>query len=329
MEPAGAGPWALRPDYRYDDRYRSATADLQQLADAFHTDGYVVIPDLVPTANVLAARSAGEAEYARRGPDTERVTDAWRWRAGVRDLATQPATMELVTFLFGRRAVPFQTLTFRTGTEQRAHADTIHFDTLPAGFTCGVWVALEDVDDDQGPLVVHPGSHRVPPSYPEDLGLSPGDDRDGFDRGGYEDAVAAQVDGLPARRLPVAQGTAVVWAADLVHGGAPVNRPGSTRWSQVTHFFAEGCVYVTPQRSRRAEGRYAVRDPLVNIATGRPEPQPPAGWRFVRTPDRLTQVEHDDDAEPMTVAARATSTAVGLARRAKWHAAALRDRVRP
>lgn len=323
----GPGPWVLEPGYRDDPRYGSATADRQQQADAFHADGYVVVPDLVPAPTVLAARSAGEAEYARRGPATGRVTDAWRWRPGVRALATDPATADLVTFLLGRRAVPFQTLNFRTGTEQRAHADTIHFDTLPAGFTCGVWVALEDVGDDQGPLVVHPGSHRVPPSYPEDLGLAPGDDRSTFDRAGYEDAVADQVAGLPGRRLPVASGTAVVWAADLVHGGAPVDRADSTRWSQVTHFFGAGCVYVTPQRSRRDEGRYAVRDPLVNVATGRPEPQPPAGWRFVRTPDRLTRVEPDDEAGP-GLPARVVSAAVGLGRRARWHAAARRDRFR-
>ena len=41
----------------------------------FHCD-----PNAVTT--VLAARSAGEAEYARRGPGTDRVTDAWRWRPG-------------------------------------------------------------------------------------------------------------------------------------------------------------------------------------------------------------------------------------------------------
>ena len=328
MELAGPGPWVLGPDYREDARYRAAATDRQQLADAFHDDGYVVVPGLAPTATVLAALAAAQAEYARRGTGTDRVTDAWRWRPGIRALATDPATLDLVTFLLGRRAVPFQTLTFRRGTEQRAHADTIHFDTLPAGFTCGVWVALEDVADDQGPLVVHPGSHRVPPSYPEDLGLSPGDDHDVFDRAGYEDAVAAQVDGIAPRRVPVSRGDAVVWAADLVHGGAAVDRPDSTRWSQVTHFFGEGCVYVTPQRSHRDLGRYAVRDPLVNLATGRPEPQPPAGWAFVRTPDRLTQVVPAGDA-PSTVAARATSAAVGLARRAKWHAAAVRDRVRP
>jgi len=327
VEPAGPGPWVLGPDYRDDHRYRAAAPDRQQLADSFHADGYVVVPELAPSSTVLAALAAAQAEYGRRGAETDRVTDAWRWRPGVRALATDPATMDLVTFLLGRRAVPFQTLSFRVGTQQRAHADTIHFDTLPAGFTCGVWVALEDVDDDQGPLVVHPGSHRVPPSYPEDLGLAPGTGRTEFDRGGYEDAVADQVADLPPRRLPVPRGTAVVWAADLVHGGAALDRPGSTRWSQVTHYFGEGCIYVTPQRSQRDQGRYAVRDPLMNVATGRPEPQPPTGWAFVRTPDRLTQVV-PSGAAPTTVAVRATSAPVGLSRRARWHAAALRDRLR-
>ena len=33
---------------------------------------------------------------------------------------------------------------------------------MPEGFMCGVWVALEDMDMDNGPLVYYPGSHQLP-----------------------------------------------------------------------------------------------------------------------------------------------------------------------
>ena len=33
---------------------------------------------------------------------------------------------------------------------------------MPEGFMCGVWVALEDMDMENGPLVYYPGSHKLP-----------------------------------------------------------------------------------------------------------------------------------------------------------------------
>ena len=47
----------------------------------------------------------------------------------------------------------------------------MHFNTEPPGLMCGVWVALEDIDMDCGPLVYYPGSHRLPPVTPEDVGI--------------------------------------------------------------------------------------------------------------------------------------------------------------
>jgi ectoine hydroxylase-related dioxygenase (phytanoyl-CoA dioxygenase family) len=35
---------------------------------------------------------------------------------------------------------------------------------------CGVWVALEDIDMGNGPLIYYPGSHRVPEVTMKELG---------------------------------------------------------------------------------------------------------------------------------------------------------------
>jgi ectoine hydroxylase-related dioxygenase (phytanoyl-CoA dioxygenase family) len=36
---------------------------------------------------------------------------------------------------------------------------------------CGVWIALEDVDERNGPLVYLPGSHKLPELYLTNFGL--------------------------------------------------------------------------------------------------------------------------------------------------------------
>ena len=61
------------------------------------------------------------------------------------DFASLPEVVDLLTFLYGRRPVPFQTLDFCTGTHQELHSDEFHFDSLPPRFMCGVWIALEPI----------------------------------------------------------------------------------------------------------------------------------------------------------------------------------------
>ena len=78
--------------------------------------------------------------------------------------------------LYGREPLPFQTLNFKLGTQQAAHSDALHFNSMPAGFMCGVWVALEDIDMDNGPLVYYPGSHKLPELTMQDIGAEARED---------------------------------------------------------------------------------------------------------------------------------------------------------
>ena len=82
------------------------------------------------------------------------------------------AILRLLETLYGRPAFPFQTLTFPVGTQQPPHSDSVHFSAVPDGFMCGVWVALEDIDTDNGPLIYYPGSHRWPHFGNEHIGVN-------------------------------------------------------------------------------------------------------------------------------------------------------------
>jgi hypothetical protein len=45
------------------------------------------------------------------------------------------------------------------------------------------------------------------------------------------------------------KGQALIWASNLLHGGAPQRDPQRTRLSQVTHYYFDGCQYYTPMYS--------------------------------------------------------------------------------
>ena len=227
--------------------------------------GYATLPGLITEDRCAAVRrSLGRGRTGRR-MRVGRVQDAWRTTPEVRDLACEPAVLQLLAELYGRRPIPFQTLNFARGTEQPLHQDLLHFDSIPTGLMCGVWVALEDVGESQGPLVVVPGSHRLTPPDPTKF-------RDGtgrFDMRAYEAAIANRV-GVAGQELQLSAGDAVLWAAGLVHGGAPQTDASVSRWSQVTHYFFERAAYVTPIHSEPGpQGRVLLRDPLFDISARR------------------------------------------------------------
>jgi len=187
-----------------------------------------------------------------------RVQDAWKTVDESRQLAVDRRATIALAELYGRQALPFQTLNFPKGTSQMAHSDTIHFSTIPAGYMAGIWVALEDIDRDNGPLVYYPGSHKLPYYSMQDLGLEPGYRNYHLYEQRIKELVAEH--GFEAEYGIVRKGEAIIWHANLLHGGAPQNDMSRSRNSQVTHYYFEGCKYYTPMES--SPGSLAYRDPL-------------------------------------------------------------------
>lgn len=74
------------------------------------------------------------------------------------------------------------------------------------------------------------------------------------------------------------KGQALIWAANLLHGGSRQTDPSLTRWSQVTHYYFDGCSYYSPMESDPFYGRIFYRMHR-NVATGEPMPNMYAGHR--------------------------------------------------
>lgn len=203
-----------------------------------------------------------------------RVVDAWADCDAIRQIAQHPDIMRRLQMLYGRRPFPFQTLNFPVGSQQRTHSDGIHFNTVPSRFMCGVWVALEDITVDSGPLHYYVGSHRL-----ADTSLH--ETFDGKQRPGaypaledynscYEDYLESTLAQAAFDKVEVClkKGQAFIWSAGLCHGGSAVTNPGSTRLSQVTHMFFDDCIYYSPRRSHNQIGRLWLRD-VRDIQTGK------------------------------------------------------------
>ena len=168
-----------------------------------------------------------------------RVQDAWTVSESIRAIAEAPTVLAMLEDLYRRRPIPWQTLNFRIGSEQAAHSDAMYFNSDPAGFMCGVWIALEDIDQTCGPVVYYPGSHKLPELTMAHLREATGR----TDGPAYEEHVLKLVQeaGIEPAYATLNKGQALIWASNLVHGGSPQTDRTRTRWSQVTHYVFEGC----------------------------------------------------------------------------------------
>jgi hypothetical protein len=259
----------LFPTQRAD---MSLTIEEERIATDLHERGYAVLdfPDHEIDARLeriksnLGPRYAG-IDFADPGSDKtaggRRIQDAWTFDEDVRAIAANQAMLDLLSKLYGRQAFPFQTLNFPVGTQQEAHTDMVHFSSLPERFMCGVWLAMEDIGPDAGPLFYLPGSHRWPLLTNAMIG-----------RRGYGSTLASAQDpfaegwralreayGATEEPFLARKGQALIWSANLLHGGSHQVDCTLTRWSQVTHYYFDDCIYYTPAFSDEALGRLDLR----------------------------------------------------------------------
>ena len=200
-----------------------------------------------------------------------RVQDAWESDPDVRAIATNPKLLTLLGELYGRRAFPFQTLNFPVGTQQHVHNDSLHFSSVPERFMCGVWVAMEDIDENNGALEYYPGSHKFPTYVNEHIGVCSAEQvrPDGhYPQLGALWQTLIKKSGIQPDTFHAKKGQALIWAANLLHGGSRHLDNSRTRWSQVTHYYFDDCVYYTPLLSDPAYGKIYYRD-LIDISTGK------------------------------------------------------------
>jgi ectoine hydroxylase-related dioxygenase (phytanoyl-CoA dioxygenase family) len=213
----------------------------------FVREGYIVIDQMIArerceqiNQDLDAMIASGVFQYNFKG---ERVEKLFEHSKSTRDLWADPQILRILSAIFDDVALPCQTLNFIHGSQQDIHQDLIHLTPFPTGFMCGVWVALEDIHPDSGPLVVYPGSHRLRRLYTRDAGV---DKVRGGNWGSFGQVYTPQLkkmidnSGLKPHYYTPKAGSVLIWHENLAHGGSPRNKDGLTRKSIVSHYFARG-----------------------------------------------------------------------------------------
>lgn len=260
---------------------KNISPQTMEIARKLRLDGYAVFDfpetdfDQLSQKIIRTLDSQYDWDGWRKGTTPNlRIQDAWQKVPEVKRIAVNPTVLQLLSDLYGRRAFPFQTLNFPVGTQQHFHTDSVHFSACPERFMAGVWVAFEDIDSDNGPLVYYPGSHKLPVFTNEHVGVNPDTRNNPHSHyAAYERAWEAIVETLNLKPLyfHAKKGQALIWAANLLHGGAAQKDVRRTRYSQVSHYYFENCVYYTPSISAPFLGPIYYRD-IVDISTGRHVP---------------------------------------------------------
>ncbi|MGB0850338.1 MAG: phytanoyl-CoA dioxygenase family protein [Bacteroidia bacterium] len=170
----------------------------------------------------------------------------------LKKIINHPEIIEKLSSLVGHEVVPFQSINFHYGSEQAAHSDSVHMSSYPLGGLVAIWVALDDIDEDNGPLFYYPGSHTLPYATNNAIGNSTGALLSPNPNKNYEEYVERVIEdnALKPQVLSAKKGDVFMWHANLLHGGMPHLNKGKTRRSVVVHYFVKDriCYHELSQR---------------------------------------------------------------------------------
>jgi len=215
----------------------------------FINEGFISLPNLIGPELLAKVKSeiSDAAERAEISQDRsgQRLEGLHHQYEGIREIWLFPEILRWLELIFGQRAAPCQTLVFPYGSEQHYHQDTIHLTPFPAGYMCGVWVAIEDVQEGAGELIFYPGSHRLPRIYMADVGCSKvrNGDWSEFDRkvvSRWRQLIDES--GIQPVKYQPKKGDVLIWHENLIHGGLARMDKSLSRYSVVSHYFSESAI---------------------------------------------------------------------------------------
>jgi ectoine hydroxylase len=228
--------------------FKSFPENIQQKIINWSSNGYMVLENFLPAGTCNAVNEEiGTLLKTKKihFSNGNKLMFANKKSALIKEITFQKELTDILSFLLDKEVVPFQTINFITGSQQRAHSDSIHMTTYPLGYLIAVWIALEDIDENNGPLFYYPGSHKLPYLLNDDFNegenfllLGKKDYKD------YEDVLEELVKKkqYTAKEFHAKKGDVFIWHANLVHGGSPIIKKGSTRKSMVIHYYAKDVI---------------------------------------------------------------------------------------
>jgi phytanoyl-CoA hydroxylase len=226
------------------------TAEADRLKTDYERDGFVVsrqlfspdeVAELIATFEDINATKAGRDFFS---PQMDGITDAndplaqWprvihphRFNAVARRYLVHPAVREVLTTLTGMEPVAAQTMYYFKPPKARGqalHQDNLYLLVSP-GACIGAWTAMDICDEENGCMLVVPGSHRGNLLCNEnnaDTSLY-------FTKGHTPVPKGMKV--VPVRMQP---GDTLFFHGNLIHGSGPNRHPTRFRRSFIGHYAA-------------------------------------------------------------------------------------------
>jgi ectoine hydroxylase-related dioxygenase (phytanoyl-CoA dioxygenase family) len=151
--------------------------------------------------------------------------------------------LQVQDYLFGSETTLYTSLFFEVGSAQNIHRDIPLFWTNPPNMYFGTWLALEKTDFENGPLVVIPGSHKLPLFDRAEIMEKAGYANKKIDPleeklwNAYQEHVYSQckINSLKLEEVYVEKGDTIIWHPLLAHGGKEILDKKRTRLSHVVH----------------------------------------------------------------------------------------------
>lgn len=179
--------------------------------------------------------AVGPAETVDLRTPLAKLLDPYVYAPSALALMFAPKLQAFFEALFQDGVLAFQGLHFEVGSTQTIHQDTAYIATAEPSRFAASWLALEDIEPGSGELTYYPGSHRWPLQWDHSKPY-------GESHSEYLASLPAQAAerGVEVQSFRPKRGDALIWHADLAHGGGPITRPDVTRRSLVTHYCALG-----------------------------------------------------------------------------------------
>ena len=158
----------------------------------------------------------------------------------VLNLLIHPRLHKPLADCFGGEPEGIQTMHFYEGSEHPLHQDQYY---LPDCMSA--WMAMVRVDENNGPLIVQPGSNRGKLITKSDVSMTllPEETYELQQHNRYFPAVKQvfRGNGTDAVQVMVNAGDVILFNGKLIHGGAQILKPGTRRHALACHYIPYAC----------------------------------------------------------------------------------------
>lgn len=249
----GQTPWFMNAE-ESERRLPTLRNDIRTHVENLIRDGFTVIKGAIPKDKCLSlitnfkefAELNGEkfVKFLDRDGHYPRIANLHAAFPELIDLFDKNKTaFDIQEAMFGATPSLYTSLFYERGSAQDIHRDTPYFTTKPEMFYLGVWVALEDANEQNGALDVMRGGHKIPEpdraaialAHYESLEAVPSSSAELWDAFQNEVQRLCAEAGIKKEQISVEAGDTIIWHPQLPHGGGQILDITKSRFSFVMH----------------------------------------------------------------------------------------------